>query len=568
MSFVYDNEMNYERAKKELGLGDSFTDAELKQAYHRLAKKYHPDPNANTDKEDEDFTERMKAINKAYKTLKGRTKNSSKTNDYGFSLEKYKKDKFEQFKSSVHYQEINGIRDLGFQFGLAKLVEEAGLKINSAENINQVDSIINAVYCAFDELLIIKVDAFCSNNGITKQEINKAFNLEVELKKRNPNQLCIKLKSALEKIKKVKIEETIQRYVGYAGYSDIKDKIDLFRQKAMNSMDNINKTVKELQQNIDDAFENYFDNMKLIDELYELTKSVDDKEILEELKELIKKVNHDDFKKRYDDLKRKIHNYNMSKELDSIFKGINQKGAEALKNCKSFHESMQAYTVFSKLLEQLKKNMTDDDQLIVTDELKNMLKLVTFKDFKNDIDILDSLEHKSNTNHGIDNIYVKVRNFANIHDKLSFFIERNGILCRISGTTYDAIVVKNEDFIPLSQFLSEVKIEDKFCEERNFSYDNCFNTIYQICTYKDGRSICLVTRDFLGVISSKIEIHDSKNLISVSKYGIKKEQHQKYIDMEYLTEAISEQVNKAFREKGSQDSEQKFLRKNKRGKIF
>lgn len=36
MSFVYDGKMNYERAKKELGLGDVFTDSELKEAYHRL----------------------------------------------------------------------------------------------------------------------------------------------------------------------------------------------------------------------------------------------------------------------------------------------------------------------------------------------------------------------------------------------------------------------------------------------------------------------------------------------------------------------------------------------------
>ena len=560
MNFVYDGKMNYERAKKELELGDSFTDVELTQAYHRLVNKCHPDINGNTDEEKRSFSEHMKAINAAYDFLKGKTANFSKTNDYDFSFEEYKKEKMIQFLTAIHFTG-HFIENYGLEF---KYLEEEilsfglciGPLVEKAKNKEQVDSIINAAYKGFDDLLSRQVDYFCTQHGITKQEINKAFNLELELKKRNPNELCIKLKNVLEKIKKVKIEEIIQKYVGYTGYIDIKDKIDLFKQQAMNSNDNINEIVKKLQQNIDKTFENYFDNMKLIDELYELTKSVDDEEILEELKESMKQINHYDFKKRYDDLKRKIYNYNMSKELDLIFRSINQKGAEALKNCKSMFDSSKIYTIFSKIFELI--NRINANQLPVTEELKDMLNLVTFKDFKSDIDILDSLISIKKQIHDISNIYVK-KDFYDKFDAVAFFIERDGRLYRICDGFYDGIVFKDENLIPLSKFLSEARIETQFCEENSFLYDN--KIIYQICTYKDGRSICLVINKALGSTISEIKIYDSKNLISISKSGIQEEQYLKYTNPKYLTKVISEQLNKILDKNLVQNSEKQSLEK-------
>ena len=39
--------MNYEKALKILELKSDFTEEELKNAYRRLARKYHPDLNEN-----------------------------------------------------------------------------------------------------------------------------------------------------------------------------------------------------------------------------------------------------------------------------------------------------------------------------------------------------------------------------------------------------------------------------------------------------------------------------------------------------------------------------------------
>ncbi len=51
MSFIYDGKMNYERAKKVFGLSDNFTDSELRDTYHSLENKYHPDINGKKNEE-------------------------------------------------------------------------------------------------------------------------------------------------------------------------------------------------------------------------------------------------------------------------------------------------------------------------------------------------------------------------------------------------------------------------------------------------------------------------------------------------------------------------------------
>lgn len=61
-------EMNYQKALKILGLTDNYTEDELKKAYYKLAKEYHPD--INNDKIDaEERTEKLKEINAAKEYL-------------------------------------------------------------------------------------------------------------------------------------------------------------------------------------------------------------------------------------------------------------------------------------------------------------------------------------------------------------------------------------------------------------------------------------------------------------------------------------------------------------------
>lgn len=519
----------------------------------------------------------MKAINDAYQILSGKNKNTSKTYDYDVSLEKYKHEKMLHFCNTIHFTERYDSEFKKFEEEISSLVlNEIGPSVGRAKNKKSVDIIINAAYETFDDLLTSQVDDFCSQYGITEQDLNRWFNLELELKKRNPKQLCTKLKEALQKIKKIKIDETVQKYVDYAGYIEVKDKIDLFKQQAMNSSVNIDikKIIEKLQQDIDKAFENYFNNIKLIDELLELTESVDYKEIIEELKEVISKINDDDFKKRYDDLKRKIHNYNIVKEIGDLFENINEKGANALKSCKSLDETTKIYTIFSKSLELIDKIKMK--KIPVTDELKDMLNKITFKDFENDINMLNSLtmEHKEedsitklfekaikqqaeeiygyNENYDdycIDNIYV-----SRYFDKLSFYIEKYGVAYEVmTGNIYsDCGTFIKEDYIPLSEFLANSQKEDIMCKVKNDVMKKYI--MYKICTYRDGRSLCFVPT------FNTIRIYNNIDLSSYEDHD-ERIKYEKYQDEEYLTKTIFEQLNKDFAVFSG--SHQQFVRKHK-----
>lgn len=67
---------------KVLGVSSTATDEEVKQAYRKLAKKYHPDQYAGNPLQ-EVADEKMKEINEAYDTIVEQRKNGSNNQNYG-----------------------------------------------------------------------------------------------------------------------------------------------------------------------------------------------------------------------------------------------------------------------------------------------------------------------------------------------------------------------------------------------------------------------------------------------------------------------------------------------------
>ncbi len=70
---------------KVLGVSPDASDEEIKQAYRRLAKKYHPDLNPG----DEEAARRMQEVNEAYEQIKNPQKQSRQSgyNPYGDAYE-------------------------------------------------------------------------------------------------------------------------------------------------------------------------------------------------------------------------------------------------------------------------------------------------------------------------------------------------------------------------------------------------------------------------------------------------------------------------------------------------
>ena len=80
-----------------LGIDPTASDEEVKNAYHNLARKYHPDNFSNDATAKELAEERMKEINEAYNTITTNRKNNrtnfggagNTSNDYSSNREKY-----------------------------------------------------------------------------------------------------------------------------------------------------------------------------------------------------------------------------------------------------------------------------------------------------------------------------------------------------------------------------------------------------------------------------------------------------------------------------------------------
>ena len=64
---------------KVLGVSPDASDEEIKQAYRRLAKKYHPDLNPG----DQEAARRMQEVNAAYEQIKNPDKARQTQNPYG-----------------------------------------------------------------------------------------------------------------------------------------------------------------------------------------------------------------------------------------------------------------------------------------------------------------------------------------------------------------------------------------------------------------------------------------------------------------------------------------------------
>ena len=73
--------MDFNTAVEILGIGNKFTDRELKKAYYKNAIKYHPDKNGGC----EEATEKFKKIKKAYDFLSNESNMQENIDDMSYS---------------------------------------------------------------------------------------------------------------------------------------------------------------------------------------------------------------------------------------------------------------------------------------------------------------------------------------------------------------------------------------------------------------------------------------------------------------------------------------------------
>ncbi|MBO6048045.1 MAG: J domain-containing protein [Erysipelotrichaceae bacterium] len=99
-----------------LGVSPDATDEEVKKAYRKLAKKYHPDANVDNPNK-ELYTEKFKQVQNAYKTIMDQRKNGyssyqyQNTNQQGYQGYGYGQNTYQQYSSQdqsvyMHIQQL------------------------------------------------------------------------------------------------------------------------------------------------------------------------------------------------------------------------------------------------------------------------------------------------------------------------------------------------------------------------------------------------------------------------------------------------------------------------------
>lgn len=108
---------------KVLGVSPDASDDEIKQAYRRLAKKYHPDLNPG----DEEAARRMQEVNAAYEQIKNPEKQTSSSGGtYGY----------DPYGAYQRTEQTDSYQDVAFRYLRMGLYREALTALENSPNRN------------------------------------------------------------------------------------------------------------------------------------------------------------------------------------------------------------------------------------------------------------------------------------------------------------------------------------------------------------------------------------------------------------------------------------------------
>ena len=186
--------MTFFEALNVLNIDSKYDEKKLKSAYHKLAKKYHPDQLKYDDKENKDILEKIKTINLAYETL------LEKRDNYNFDDKKSYESKVKVFEYKISKTKI--LEKYSFNNKIAKIIEQStekykyyvGYNIARPEIILIKDNTYKIIMKLSDTFKESQLDFLLIQNYINKMntDIEKTFSKTFILQKKI-NDLKIKV---------------------------------------------------------------------------------------------------------------------------------------------------------------------------------------------------------------------------------------------------------------------------------------------------------------------------------------------------------------------------------------
>lgn len=304
--------MTYFDALSKLNLKPDFTEEELKRSYRQLMKKYHPDLFVNASmKEQRTAEEQTKEINGAYdiisKSMKGQ--NSSNNNNTTQDTKKsYIDSLYNKLLSFTSKMDIPELRK--YDTEIKTIIKEFYLVAN---NVTNKDYILKVDKLYYQHVALVKKEfenlkqEFYSKNGLDENEINEVLNYNCSLDVFYTQLLNIEKKYNIKKRVLTKLEQEILQYTNFAGYSKIKDLVNLIKKQTIGKIlkdetlrksfrDNeeslsVKTIIVKMHEEIKEVFATYHNYVKKINNL----------------KETVEKINNDNIRKKFANLEEQFN---------------------------------------------------------------------------------------------------------------------------------------------------------------------------------------------------------------------------------------------------------------------
>ncbi|MBE6145280.1 MAG: hypothetical protein E7171_01530 [Firmicutes bacterium] len=523
--------MTYDKALEVLGLSNGFSEEELKKAYRKNARKWHPDVNKSPGAE-----EKFNEIHTAYECLKNGQPTfnifGNGTNGIGLVMAKI------QIINEMHSY-LDGIYKLNnheLRSELNVYIREVNQLIKRYEGLIQNGTMLSQITRYYEEFknevrnkLKIIVDAFLDKNPYFKK-VSISFNYNLS---------AYNFVLSLDKLKKDivdKLENNIRqnilnKYTLYAGYDVVKEEIELCINE---SIDNILKGIDidtemiNLNKKIDELFQNAFDQSSRKNELKKLLELVDglDSVILRQrVDKLVDNIDSDDFYDELDYLIFQAKSIKSGTYVDAIRLHLEDKYRFANRNSSSKEEREKIFNIYNDALDLLDRVK---DGLINFD-IVSYLFGIRFEDLDLDRKLLDVILNKSDrVNTGY--VYVAkdtISAFGYLYLKDDGYQMKYKSYMGINNLPVKTQTEVAEDFISLSMFLANAE----FIGKKYISTSGAaVNALYEY----EGRILALTDKGIIYTTSvDKMLIKENRKVLP---------ELEKYRDKKLVLEKVSEKV--------------------------